>query len=73
MKSQPTKGSLRRILSIENQQDQWWIKLDDLVSVLDLYNSTHYKSPGVNEAGVEHAALDDENRKRSPAAGRRQL
>ena len=62
LKSQLSESALRHILSLENQVDQGWLKLDKLVSALDVFYNTHCES---GEPRVVGSATTDSTKQRS--------
>lgn len=61
-KSQLSESALRHILSLENQLDHGWLKLDKLVSALDVLYNTHCES---GEPRVVGSATTDSAKQRS--------
>lgn len=65
LKSQLSEGSLRYILSIENQQDKGWLELVELVSALDVYCDAHCES---DKPRVVSSAVTDVSSRHSTAS-----
>jgi hypothetical protein len=59
IKSQLSEGALRYIMSLENQADLGWLRLDKLVESLDVFYSTHslFDKPRWSQSAVSGAKV----------------